>query len=391
MPQKRDYYEVLGISKSASAAEIKRAFRNLAMQFHPDRNKKEGAEEKFKEVNEAYEILSDQEKKSIYDKYGHAGLEGQGINFDGFNPFDIFNQFFGGNNSNTQSSSFGGFEDIFGSFFSNGPQQSNFDNRAHKESLDIHIPISISFIEALNGTEKKVSFDRRVVCDNCEGSGAESKDDIIQCSGCQGHGVVITQKRTILGMMQSQSICPNCSGTGKSIKNKCKSCSGKGYNISEVTIKATIPAGVEHRENLIVSNKGHKNKSDNGNLYLIINVNPSKFFERHGLDIYTYLYVDPLKALVGGEVEIVTPYGVEKYELMPGTKHDQKIIIHGRGVKTDKKRVLGGNLSGNLVCVVRYSESNKYTKSEISIIKKLAEKSNKYTEKHNAEVLKEVR
>ncbi len=392
MPQKRDYYEVLGISKTASADEIKRAFRNLAMQYHPDRNKKPEAEDKFKEVNEAYEVLSDQEQKSIYDKYGHAGLEGQGINFDGFNPFDIFNQFFGGggNGGGTQSASFGGFEDIFGSFFGGGAQQQGFGPRAHKESLDIHIPILVSFVEALKGTEKKVSFDRRVVCDNCDGSGAENEVDIIECGDCQGHGVVITQKRTILGMMQSQSACPTCSGTGQIIKNKCKSCSGKGYNISEVTIKATIPAGVDQRENLIVSNKGHRNKNTSGNLFLVINVTPSKFFERHGLDIYTYVYVDPLKAIVGGHINIITPYGVEDYELVSGTKHEQKIIIHGRGVKTDKKKMLGGNVSGNLICIVKYADSNKYDKDEILTIRKLAEKTNKHIEKHNAEVLKEV-
>lgn len=378
---KKDYYEVLGISKGATQNEIKRAFRNLAMRYHPDKNKNSNAEEKFKEVNEAYEVLRDPEKKDIYDKYGHAGLNSQGVNFEGFDPRDIFNQFFGGGHG-------GGVEDIFSSFFGGG-SSSGFD-RQQQESNDIYVSIRISFIDSLKGMTKKIQFDRKELCKDCNGSGAKNPSDVIMCSHCNGHGTVVVQHRTMLGVVQSKTMCDYCSGTGKTIKNKCDSCSGKGYEVSEISIKATIPAGVENGENLVVSNKGHKTINGVGNLYLNINIMPSKYFEKRGLDIYTIVYVDPLKAIVGGEIEIITPFGKETHNLSAGTKYDQKIVLNGKGVKTDKKRILGGNVIGNLICIVKYADPAKYSKSEITSIKKLTKNSNRFVDNYNNHVLKEI-
>lgn len=376
---KRDYYEVLGVSKSADETEIKRAFRKKAMEFHPDRNKAADAEEKFKEVNEAYEVLSDANKRATYDKYGHEGLNSQGFHADGFDPFDIFNQFFGGGNGG------GGFEDIFGNIFGGagfGRSRTRYDNDDEIES-DLLVTITISFIESILGAKKKIEYNIDEECETCKGSGAADESGAIEtCSQCNGQGVVIVERRTMLGLMRQQAVCDKCKGNGKVIHKKCKSCHGKKYATKKVTETIEIPSGVNSGSKFIVNGKGNKVKGKRGNLYVHVNVTPSAIFERHNNDIYTIVKVDTITAIVGGTVEIPTPYGIKKIKIKQNTKQDEKILVSGHGVK-------GTYGSGDLFGVVKYANS-KYSSKEIDELKKFAKDSNSEIEKYIQAAKKEI-
>jgi molecular chaperone DnaJ len=256
---KRDYYEVLGLSKGATPDEVKRSFRRLAMQYHPDRNKEPGAEQKFKEVNEAYEVLRDPEKKKIYDTYGHDGLNQQG--FHSSNAQDIFNQFFGGGGVKF---SFGGddgdaFSDFFGGMFGGGRRRQAHQKTTNDQpyDIDVHYSINISFIESVLGSIHTLKYKIKSTCDQCNGTGAESKNDIKVCHTCGGKGVVITRHRTILGVMQSQEVCPTCHGSGKIIAKQCPKCHGKRFLEKEIQFDLTIQPGVTNGTTYKVENKGN--------------------------------------------------------------------------------------------------------------------------------------
>ena len=324
MANKRDYYDVLGLSKTATDDEIKSNYRKLAKKYHPDINKEPGAEEKFKEVQEAYDVLSDSKKRQTYDQFGHAAFDQNG-------GASGFNGGFGG---------FGGFQDmdvdlgdIFGSFFGGGRRQ----NRASgpMKGNDSFLSIKISFMDSVKGKkiELPITFDEP--CSSCKGTGAESPNDITTCTNCNGTGHVRQRTQTIFGTMESQAVCPTCGGSGKVIRNKCTSCGGKGYKKTKTKIDVNIPAGINNGQQLRVSGKGERglNGGPNGDLYIEINVTPDSFFQRKGNDIHVELTMNMIDACLGSVVEIPTVYGKVDLTIPEGSQNGQVLKMRGKGIK----------------------------------------------------------
>jgi molecular chaperone DnaJ len=326
MAEKRDYYEVLGISKDATEADVKKAYRTLAKKFHPDVNKEAGADLKFKEVQEAYEILSDPQKKASYDQFGHAGMEG--ANFGGFG----------------QSGGFGGFEDlndIFGSFFGGGSSRQR--STGPRKGQDRFMQMKIDFMDAVFGKEESISLDVDEQCHECMGSGARSKDDIKVCPTCKGQGQVMTQQRTPFGVFQSASVCPDCQGTGKRIVNKCSKCNGKGYNRKRVTVDVKIPAGIQSGQQLRVSGKGERGASGgpNGDLFIEVFVLKHKFFERDGRNIHISVPLSVIDATLGTTIDVPTVYGDVELTIPAGTQHGTQFRLKAKGIKDIRTGELG--------------------------------------------------
>ncbi len=294
MADKRDYYEVLGISKDASDADIKKAYRKMAKKYHPDINKEPGAEDKFKEINEAYEVLSDPQKKATYDQFGFAGMDGaSGFGQGGFGGFEDFG-------------------DIFGSFFGGGfGGGSRRQNTGPRKGNDRFMQMRIDFMDAIFGKTETITIDLDEQCDECMGTGAKSKSDIQTCSHCGGTGTVTTQQRTPFGVFQSQSVCPECNGTGKTIKHKCPKCNGKGYEHKRVKLDIKIPAGIQTGQQVRVSNKGERgiNGGPNGDLYIEIIVSRHSQFVRDGNDIRIAVPISSLDATLGCKIDVPTVYG----------------------------------------------------------------------------------
>ncbi len=322
MAEKRDYYEVLGLSKGAGDDEIKKAYRKLAKKYHPDMNPGDGeAEVKFKEVNEAYSVLSDEEKKSRYDQFGHAGVDPNfgagGGGFGGFGGFggmdfdmgDIFSSFFGGQSSSARR---------------NGPIPGD----------DILTRLVISFEEAAFGCKKTISFPRTETCSACSGSGAEPGTHPETCSKCSGTGQIRVQQRTMLGMMQSTRPCDVCGGTGKIIKEPCKTCRGQGVERKNKKFDATIPAGIGEGERILLRGQGHAGKrgGENGDLIVEINIRPHPIFVRRGYDIYCEVPISYTEAALGGEIQIPTLEGKEKFKIPEGTQTGTQFSLKGKGV-----------------------------------------------------------
>lgn len=369
----KDYYEILGVSKNASDEEIKKAFRKKAMQFHPDRNKEPGAEEKFKQVNEAYEVLSDSQKRSTYDQFGSEGLNNQGFSSEGFDPFDIFNQFFsqGGNSGFSEgdfnsSSGFGGFGDIFGDLFGNGGSRRRSNSRG--QELDIVLSLQISFIESILGTQKNINYSIKKGCPLCKGTGASNEPNSIKtCSTCNGSGYEITKKRTLLGIIQTQSVCHECKGEGKIILKKCPECKGNKLIEEKINLTVDVPPGIGQGEALLLKEKGNIFNNQKGNLYINILITPSNIFERRKNDLYVAVKIDPLKAIIGGEIEVPTPYGFKKININSSTKNGEIITISNCGIKS-AKRFLGSN--GDLHAIIEYASPRKMSNSEIKELSK---------------------
>ena len=325
--QKRDYYEVLGVSKSASADEIKRAYRKLAKKYHPDMNPGDKeAEAKFKEVGEAYEVLSDEQKKARYDQFGFAGVDPNygaggpgGAGFDGFDMGDIFSSIFGGGG-------FGG----FGGF--GGGQQRN--PNAPQQGNTIRGDVTIDFKEAITGVEKEVEIKRLENCPECHGSGCADGSQPETCPDCHGSGVINVQQRTAFGVMSTQRPCSRCQGTGRIIKNPCKSCRGKGlvYKRKKITVK--IPAGIDNGQRINIRGAGDvgKNNGPAGDLVVVVSVRSDPKFERDGYDIYYRHPVSFVDAALGAELEIPTVHGKVKYKLPAGTQSGTQFRLRGQGV-----------------------------------------------------------
>ena len=369
MPDKRDYYEVLGVSKSASEDEIKKAYRSLAKKYHPDINKAPDAEAKFKEINEAYEVLGDPKKRQTYDQFGFAGMDGAGQGFGGFGDFsnmggfedlgDIFSNFMGGG-------SFGGFGFGGRQRARTGPMQG--------ESR--YLSMSIDFLEAIHGVKKSIKLTVDKKCDTCGGSGAKSSSDIITCSKCNGTGRVTIQTRTMLGVMQRVGTCPDCGGTGKTIKNKCTSCSGSGYKSINETIDINIPKGIQTGQQVRVQGFGERgiNGGDNGDLYIEINVRKHKNFIREGNDIYIEVPISALDATLGTTIDVPTCYGDVELKVPSGTQPDQLLRIKNYGVESIRSGVKG----------------DQYVKIKIEIPKKLSKEEKELYEKLNSTKSKSV-
>jgi molecular chaperone DnaJ len=325
MADKRDYYEVLGVDKSASAEEIKKAYRQLAKKYHPDLNPGDKeAEEKFKEVNEAYEVLSDSDKKSRYDQFGHAGVDpsygggGYSGGFSGFGDMgdigDIFNSFFGGG-------------------FSSSSSRSNAN--APRRGSDISADITINFMDACFGKEVEVSLNRMEKCPDCNGSGAAAGSSAETCPDCHGSGQVKVTQRTPFGMISSAKPCTRCGGKGKVINNPCPKCHGNGRIAVPKKIKVTVPAGIDNGQILQVSGQGHAgtNGGPSGDLHVNVSVRPDPIFERDGYDIHTDIPITYTQAVLGDEITVPTIDGKVKYTVPEGTQNGATFRFKGKGVK----------------------------------------------------------
>ncbi len=320
MAEKQDYYNVLGVSKSASDDEIKRAYRKLAKQYHPDMNpNNKDAEQKFKEVNEAYGILSDAEKRRQYDQFGHAAFENGGFGGGGF----------GG------GAGFGGFDfgDIFSSFFGGGASSSRAN--APMEGEDVGVRLTIDFNEAVFGCKKEVSFNRVEKCGDCKGSGAASGTTAERCTTCHGTGQVTVQQRTPLGIMQSSRPCSACNGKGKIIKTPCKNCRGTGNVKVTKKIEVSIPAGIDHGQRIALRGEGHagKNGGANGDLIIEIRVRDHEFFERRGNNVYADLPITFTDAALGAELDAPLLDGTtQKLTIPEGTQTGTSFTLRGKGI-----------------------------------------------------------
>ena len=340
MADKRDYYEVLGISKGASEDEIKKAYRKMAKQYHPDLNPGNAeAEAKFKECNEAYEVLSDADKKAKYDRFGHAGVDpnygaGAGGGFGGgfggmdFDMGDIFSSIFG--------SGFGG---GFG-----GGQRHN--PNAPQRGGDIQTNITISFEEAAKGCRKTVEVNRIEVCDGCSGSGAAPGSTAQTCSACNGSGSVTTQQRTILGVMQTQKPCPTCGGKGTIIPNPCQKCRGQGRVRRATKVEVNIPAGIDDRQAISVRSQGNKgvNGGPAGDLRVGVNVRSHPFFERDGYNVWYQANISYVQAALGCELIVPTLDGDVKYTVPAGTQPGDVFKLKDRGIQNLNGRSRGDQL-----------------------------------------------
>ena len=317
----KDYYAALGLQKGASDDEIKKAFRKLAIKYHPDKNKGDKeAENKFKEINEAYQVLSDPEKKERYDRFGTVDFDGSGFGGGGFGGgFDF--------------SEMGGFGDIFESFFGGGGGSSRRRNGPQK-GADIEERINLTFEEAVFGVEKEINIDRNENCESCKGSGAKEGTSKKTCPTCNGQGQVRVQRQTPLGSFVSTSTCNNCGGTGSVIEEPCTSCRGKGQVRKRRTITVKIPAGVDTGNIMPLRGQGHHgiNNGQPGDLYILINVASSKQFTRKGNDIYIDTNISMGKAALGTEITVPTVDGDVKYTIPAGTQSGTLFRLKGKGV-----------------------------------------------------------
>ena len=321
MASKRDFYEVLGISKTANADELKRAYRKKAKQYHPDICKEPDAEEKFKEVQEAYEVLSDDNKRAAYDRYGHAAFE-QGAGGAGAGGFGGF-----------------GFEDvdlgdIFGSFFGGGGSRRQRQNGPRRGD-DHLMRLEIDFMDAINGIKKDIKVTYDAECSHCHGSGAKTPNDVQTCSHCNGTGTVSKQQQSPFGTFVTQTTCPHCNGTGKEIKVKCPDCHGKGYINKTVTVQLDIPAGINDGQQLRVAGKGGRgaNGGPNGDLFVEIRVRNNTHFVREGRNIYMTIPISSIDATLGCEVDVPTVQGDVKVKIPAGTQSGTTLRLKGKGVK----------------------------------------------------------
>lgn len=318
---KRDYYEILGVGKSASSDEIKKAYRKVAMQFHPDRNPGDkSAEEKFKEAAEAYEILSDSDKKTQYDRFGHAGMRGNG----------------GGHSSNMEDI-FSQFGDIFGdsgfeSFFGGGGRRSGARARGVRGS-NLRVKIKMNYEEIAKGVNKQIKVKKYVSCNTCNGSGAKDKNSVQTCGNCGGGGQVRKVSNTFLGQMQTVTTCPACNGEGTTITHKCSPCKGEGRVYGEETVSIDIPAGVQEGMQLSVGGRGNAGErgGPNGDLLILIEEEPHKELHRDGVNVGHELHISFMDAVFGTQVEVPTIDGRAKIKIPPGTQSGRIFRLKGKG------------------------------------------------------------
>lgn len=352
---KRDYYEVLGVDKNADEATIKKAYRTLAKKYHPDMNPGDKeAEAKFKEVNEAYDVLSDPDKKAKYDQYGHAAFDpsaGGGAGFGGFGDFggfdinDIFSSFFGGASG--------------GSTRRNGPVRGD----------DITVRLTISFEESVFGCKKEVSYNKIQKCADCSGTGAAKGTSPKTCSACGGSGQVRVQQRTPFGIMQTQKTCDACHGTGKIIENKCPNCRGTGFVRVPKKLEVNIPAGIDDGQQLSLRYQGSDgmNGGNAGDLYIIISVRPHSVFERDGDDLYCEVPITYAEATLGAEIEIPTLEGSMKYTIPEGTQTGTVFTLRNKGVTRVNSKV-----RGNLYITVVVEVPKNLTSEQKNLLEKFA-------------------
>lgn len=343
----KNYYDILGVSKDASADEIKNAYRSMAKKYHPDINKAPDAAEKFKEVNEAYEVLSDPTKKSNYDNYGSAS---------GPNP----NDFFGGGQGGF---GFGGLDDLF-NMFSGGFGSARANSSVNGQ--DIKVKLNLSFEEAVFGCSKEITVNRVETCEHCSGTGAKNGTKFTTCPECNGAGTVTYQENSLFGRVVRTGICKSCNGTGKKIIEKCEYCNGDGYNKVNKTINIKVPAGIDDEQVLTMANGGNAGirGGKNGNLHIYVSVKEHKLFKRDGVDLNLKIYVPFYTLLMGGEIEVPLTKGTTTLKIPELTQSNTIFKLKGKGIKN-----LNNNSYGNInVTVVGEAPKslNKETKQLLS-------------------------
>ncbi len=355
---KRDYYEILGVSKDASADEIKKAFRKLAVKYHPD--KEGGDEAKFKEINEAYEVLKDQAKRQRYDQFGHAGVGGSagGGGASGGNPFQGFN----GQNVNFD---FGDLGDIFGSFFGGGTSQ----QRQSQRGQDAAVNITLSFEEAIFGAEKEISVTMNDTCSHCGGVGAEPGHDLKTCPTCKGSGQVNRVMNTMFGQIQQATICPTCEGAGNVPEKVCTVCHGKGVERKHQVIKLKVPAGIDDGATMRLNGRGEAVRGgDKGDLYVNIRVKAHKKFTREGDLILSDERIDMVTAALGGEIEVDTVDGKLTMKIPAGTQSGTDFKLSAHGVPH-----LRGDGRGAHIVTIHVDTPTKLTKHQKELLAEFAQ------------------
>lgn len=355
--QQRDYYDVLGVARGASPDELKKAFRKKAMEYHPDRNKEADAADKFKEVNRAYEVLSDADMRARYDRFGHAGVD---PNVGGPGP-QGFEGFSGGN--------FEGFGDIFDAFFG-GTRTGNRRRRGPARGADLRVVLNLTFEEAVFGTEKELNYSRPERCEECKGTGAEKGTTPEVCSTCNGAGEVRRSQSSIFGQFVNVMACPRCEGEGRTIESPCPECRGGGRIREERTINVKIPAGVDEGQQIRLSGEGEVGArgGEAGNLYVVIQVAEHEQFERVGEHILYELPVNIAVATLGATVTIPTIDGDYEFEVPAGTQSGEDFVLRGKGVPK-----LRGNGRGDMVVRVTAVIPGSLTAEQRELMEKLAE------------------
>ncbi len=361
---KRDYYEVLGVTKSATADEVKSAYRKLAVKFHPDKNPGDKkAEENFKEATEAYEVLSNEEKKTAYDSYGFDGVNRMGGGFGGGTDFHEFQGF---------EDIFGNVEDVFGSFFGmGGGGRSRSAGRSR--GSDLRYDMNMNLEDVFKDSEVNVKLKKREKCTTCDGSGAKPGTKAQTCSMCGGAGAV----RQSQGFFSIQTSCPRCHGTGKTITSPCATCNGTGLEYRQKTLAVKIPSGVEDGTRIRIAGEGEGSESggSNGDLFVVVNINPNRSYERHGRDLYCKIPISMFQAALGAQVEITALDGRKvSLKVPPGTQNGRVMRLHGMGLPG-----LRNSSKGDLNAIVSIQIPEKLSGEEKSLLEKISKLRNEST------------
>ncbi len=343
---KRDYYDVLDVDKNADQPAIKSAFRKMAKQYHPDVSKEENAEAKFKEVQEAYEVLSDSSKRQQYDTFGHQANNGQGFNSSGFD-FDI--------------------NDIFSSFFGGGGRQQRPTNRPRK-GQDIQRRMNIVFEESIFGAKKKIKVTSHEECHTCHGSGAFSRDDLKTCTKCQGSGSVIVEQQSLFGRTRTQTSCPQCNGKGKEVTKKCTTCHGEGIESHNKEIEVSVPKGIDTGQQIRLEGYGNKgsNGGPSGDLYILFDVKKHPLYERHGDDLVVEVPITFTQATLGDHIKVPTPHGDVKLKIPAGTQSQTTFRLRGKGAPNVRTR-----RNGDQHVIIKVVTPTSITKNQQKMLEQL--------------------
>ena len=373
MAQKRDYYEVLGVNKNATDEELKKAYRKLAKKYHPDANpdNKEEAERKFKEVNEAYETLSDKQKRQMYDQFGFDGPQGfgtgqgggyysYGTGFDGFGGFSDFGDF-------------GDLGDIFSSFFGGSSTRSRSSSRVRR-GADLKINLEITFEEAYLGVEKEISLNRSETCSSCSGTGAKRGTSPEKCSVCNGTGKIKQVVTTPFGQMATQKVCTHCGGKGKIIRERCPDCHGKGVNKKTIKLKVKIPEGIDDGQTVVLKGEGESgtNGGTKGDLYIVVHIKRHSIYTRKSEHVLCDIPITITGATLGTEIEVPMVDGTKvKYKIPEGTQTGTKFTIKNKGFKS-----INGNWRGDFIFTVIVQTPKRLTKEQRELLLALAKTMN---------------